>query len=81
MEKQLKITISGSAASGKSRLTLLIKNFLYDQGFNIKFIPTFDHPSESKFDREIGKNLDGAIKSIKDTVIISMEQVQTTKEK
>lgn len=51
--KQLTITISGCAGSGKSRLLYLLQNFLIENKFNVSHemdsINIFDYGNEQKF--------------------------------
>jgi len=77
MEKKLTITVSGQAASGKSRLTYLLKNFLREQGFNVELECGIDHPTESNFDMVMGRNIDSAVQHIKETRKITIRENQT----
>ena len=77
MEKEnLIITVSGRAASGKSRLTYLLKNFLREQGFEVEFEGNIDHPNENDFNRDMGKHFDEVINFMKETRKITLKQVQ-----
>jgi len=77
MEKnELIITISGRSMSGKSRITYLLKNFLREQGFEVKFNGNLDHPTESHFDRCMCKNFDDAMEKIKETSKITLNEKQ-----
>ena len=76
-KKDLIITISGQAKSGKSRLIFLLKKFLREQDFEVKHELNFDFPTEFDFDKFIGQNFDGVIKNFKKTrkIIIKEEQL------
>ncbi|MCK9415954.1 hypothetical protein M0Q97_04770 [Candidatus Dojkabacteria bacterium] len=76
-KKNLIITVSGQCASGKSRLTYLLKNFLREQGFEVEFNGNLDHPTELDFDKHMNKNFNEAIKIIKDRKIILKEEQLT----
>ena len=57
-KKELIITVSGQVASGKSRLTFLLKKFLRENGFEVEFDGNTDHPTESNFDKHMSKNFE-----------------------
>ena len=75
-KKDLIITVSGQVASGKSRLTYLLKKFLSEHGFEVEFEANLDHPTESDFDKHMSKNLDEVIENFKDTRKITLKEVQ-----
>jgi pantothenate kinase-related protein Tda10 len=75
-KKDLIITVSGQVASGKSHLTYLLKKFLREQGFEVKFDGNLDHPTESNFDKHMSKNFDEVIENFKDTRKITLKEVQ-----
>jgi len=77
-KKDLIITVSGVSASGKSRLTYLLKKFLRENGFEVEFETNLDHPTESDFDKQMSKNLDEVIENFKDTRKITLKEVQLT---
>lgn len=77
MEKnELIITVSGKCNTGKSRLSYLLKKFLREQGFEVKFKGNLDHPTESHFDRCMCKNFDEAMEKIKETSKIILVEKQ-----
>jgi len=76
-KKDLFITVSGRSGSGKSRLTYLLKNFLRKNGFDIEYLANTDLPTESKFNRAMGKNFHEAINEIKRTRKITINEMQT----
>lgn len=75
-KKDLIITVSGQVASGKSRLTYLLKEFLREQGFEVEFDGNLDYTTECDFDKHISKNIDEVIENFKDTRKITLKEVQ-----
>lgn len=75
-KKDLIITVSGQTASGKSRLTFLLKKFLRENGFEVEFDGNADFPSEREFDRHVSKNFDDVINNIKETRKITLKETQ-----
>lgn len=77
MEKiDLIVTVSGQVASGKSRLTYMLKNFLRENGFEVEFNGNIDHPREFDFDERVSENFDEVIEHIKETRKITLKEVQ-----
>jgi uridine kinase len=77
MEKQkLFVTISGLSASGKSRLTYLLNNFLSKEGFDVEQELNIDHPTIVNFNSVMGENFDKAINNIKSTRKIIIRERQ-----
>lgn len=58
MGNELKITISGTTASGKSRMSYLLKTLLRTWGFDVTMVDDVDFKSEQHFDDIMGTNLD-----------------------
>jgi hypothetical protein len=79
-KKNLTITISGECASGKSRLTLLLKRFLRENGFEVDFDGGIDYQNESEFDEYTSKHFDQAIEYIKDNRKIILKEVQVQRD-
>jgi uridine kinase len=75
-KKNLIISVSGEVNSGKSRLTLLLKKFLHENGFDVQFDGGVDYKDETQFDEYVSKNLDQVIEHIKDTRTITLKEVQ-----
>ena len=75
-KKKLIITIAGQTASGKSRLTYLLKKFLRENGFEVEQELNLDHPTEENFDDVMGKNIDIVINSFKETRKITIKEAQ-----
>lgn len=75
-KNNLTITISGVVASGKSRLTYFLKEFLKKEGFNIEFEGNLDHPTEHQFDKTMSKNIDEIIDDFKKTKNIKIVEKQ-----
>ena len=75
--KELVISISGKTNTGKSRLTLLLKKFLQENGFEVKFDGGQDYKDEVEFDKQISKNLEQAIEIIKETSVITLKEIQS----
>lgn len=75
MKKEIYITISGKPGSGKSRITFLLKKFLYENGFEIDFDGNMDFPSEGEFDEHMDKNIETFINAFKTTRKIKMKEI------
>lgn len=75
-KKNLIITVSGEVNSGKSRLTLLLKNFLRENGFEVDFDGGGDYEDEKQFDEHVSENLDQVIEHIKNTRKITLKELQ-----
>ncbi|MFA7289204.1 MAG: hypothetical protein WC055_10040 [Melioribacteraceae bacterium] len=73
---EIKIDISGVAASGKSRLMLLIGNFLNKEGFKVSFKEDEDWLQEDQqLKTELGSHLEDAIEAIKQKSTVSLKTV------
>jgi uridine kinase len=79
-KKNLIISVSGEVSSGKSRLTLLLKKFLRENGFDVEFDVGVDYENETQFDEYVSKNLDQVIEHIKDTRTITLKEVQVKRD-
>lgn len=79
MKKEIKISVSGVAASGKSRIIYLIKKTLKEHGFEVNHNGKPDFNTGGLFDKQMAKNIDDVINVIKDTRTITIEEVQTHK--
>lgn len=75
-KKELIITIAGQTASGKSRLTYLLKKFLREEGFDVELECNIDHPTESNFDMVMSSGFEKIINEIKTTRKIIMKEIQ-----
>lgn len=69
--KELKITISGCAASGKSTLSAVISKHLAELGYNIAVLPTDDNKP---------KKTDEYITHIAPITDVVIEEVRTVRE-
>ncbi len=81
MKKELTITISGQARTGKSTMVLLLEKFLKEQGFDAEIEMSdelFDYGSEFRFRRIIGERLK-EIDAMKSGLKITLKQVQTSR--
>lgn len=77
MKKKLTITISGEAASGKSRLTYYLKEMLRQNGFyDIKLGSSTDFPNEVMFDRDMKKDIEDIIEKMNETTEIIVKEAQ-----
>ncbi len=76
MEEQNKIfiTVSGLSGSGKARMTYLVKQFLKEKGFDVKFDGNNDFKTEEQFDFHMNRNLDEVIGLIKSSREIIVEE-------
>ena len=74
--KELVISVSGKTKNGKSRLILLLKKFLQENGFEVKFDGGQDFKDEVEFDRQISYNLEQTIETIKETSVITFKEQQ-----
>ena len=77
--KEITIIIAGPVASGKSRLTYLLKNFLRSQNFNVIFDGDMDFETEKDFDNVMMKNNIEIMGRIKENTNITLRQVQTNR--
>ena len=75
-KKDLIIALAGQTASGKSRLTYLLKKFLRENGFEVEQELNFDYLTEEKFDKVMSENFDDVISKFKDTRKITLREVQ-----
>ncbi len=75
-KKNLIIIVAGQTASGKSRLTYLLKKFLRENGIEVEQELTVDHPTEENFDKVMGKNINDVIDSFKKTRKITLREIQ-----
>lgn len=81
MEKNnLIISVSGEVNSGKSRLTLLLKKFLRENGFDVDFDGGVDYENETQFDEYVSEHFDQIIEHIKDTTKITLKEVQVKRD-
>lgn len=60
------IDVQGTSNTGKSRLILLMKQFLREKGFEVEIQPNLDYPDEETFDKQHDINLQESIATIKD---------------
>lgn len=74
--KNLNITVSGETNSGKSRLILLLKDFLRENDFIVEFDGGIDYENEGQFNEHVSKNFDRVIEQVKDTTIITLKEEQ-----
>jgi hypothetical protein len=72
--KNLTITVSGKTNTGKSRLTLLLKDFLRKEDFKVEFDGGIDYENEEQFNDHVSKNFDHAIEQLKETTITLKEE-------
>lgn len=72
----LMISVSGETNSGKSRLSLLLKKFLRENGFKVEFDGGIDYEGESQFNEAVSKNFEEAIESIKEKKTIILKEHQ-----
>ncbi len=77
-KEKLIITVSGRAMSGKSRLSFLLKNFLRENGFDVKHEVLLDYHDENHFERQMCKNFDEVIGIMKEDreIVIKEEQLK-----
>lgn len=75
-KKNLIITVAGQPASGKSRLTYLLKKFLRENGFEVEQELNIDYPTEENFDNIMSKNTDNIIDNFKKTRKITIKELQ-----
>lgn len=75
-EKKIVITVSGTAGSGKSRLSFLLKKFVQEQGFDVTHEITSDYRNQTQFETQMNKNLDVAIENLKERTEILIKEQQ-----
>jgi len=68
------ISVSGETNTGKSRLILLLKNFLRENGFEIEFDGGIDYKDEGQFNESVSKNFESVIEHIKETRTITLKE-------
>ncbi len=74
-QKNLTITVSGEAGSGKSRLAYLIKEFLLTQGLQVVHTTDPDYLSDEHRVESLRRNLAEAINGFAETKIITINEV------
>ncbi len=75
MEKKLlTISVSGDAATGKSHIIYLLKEYLRKEGFDVT-INDSDHSNETSFDNDIINNFNVVIERIKENSIITLNEL------
>jgi hypothetical protein len=79
-ENTITITVSGTPGSGKSRLTLLLKRFLNDYGFDVDFDHGIDFKDEDHFNAVANNDIAEVIQRIKETTKVSLKQIQLQRE-
>jgi hypothetical protein len=79
MNNNLEIKVCGATASGKYSLLFLLKDFLREKGFNVKFDGGIDFENESQFDEYVIKNIDKKLYFIK-SKNIKIEEVKFNKQ-
>ncbi len=79
MNKKVKITISGTAGSGKSRIAYLIKEALKNKGLNIEHSFGIDFDDENQFDNTMSRNIDSVVENISKNRTIIIEEIAINK--
>jgi len=79
MNKNIKITISGTAGSGKSRIVYLIKESLKNKGLNIEHSFGIDFDDENQFDNTMSRNIDSVVENISKNRTITIEEITINK--
>ena len=74
--KNLVISVAGEVNSGKSRMCLLLKRFLRENGFDVEFDGGVDFKNEAQFDVHTGRDFERVLDRIKETSTISLKEVQ-----
>jgi predicted AAA+ superfamily ATPase len=74
--KKITISVTGMVNTGKSRLILLLKKFLKENNFKVEFDGGIDYENETQFDELVSQNLEQVIEKIKETSVITLEEVQ-----
>jgi hypothetical protein len=74
--KKITISVTGMVNTGKSRLILLLKNFLKENNFKVEFDGGIDYETETQFDELVSQNLEQVIEKIKESSVITLEEVQ-----
>ncbi len=75
-KKKLTISVSGGTNTGKSRMILLLKNFLRENDFNVELDGGIDFISEKQFDDCVSKNFEQVVDNIKKDRKIILKEVQ-----
>jgi len=81
VNKEIKIIVAGSCASGKSTISYLLRDFLIKNGWDVDIVQNnnFDYADVDDFIEKIGHNIDERTNSLKDKTKISIEELQTYK--
>ena len=74
--KKITISVTGMVNTGKSRLILLLKKFLKENNFKVEFDGGIDYETETQFDELVSQNLEQVIEKIKESSVITFEEVQ-----
>lgn len=75
-KKKLIVTVAGQSFAGKSTLTYVLKEFLRNQGYDVKFEPNLDYQTEDEFDKMTGKNIYDRIENFKENREITIREEQ-----
>ena len=81
MEKRdLIITVSGQAMTGKSIISYLLKKFLRENGFDVEFGGDVDFNNERSFDEKMSIDyLQDNYTQLKDKIKITLKQEQSVR--
>ena len=78
-KKEITITISGESATGKSRVSYIIKEILKVHGLEVQFDPKFEYLDEQTFNKSMRSNMDEALENIREKSMVVVKEVQTQK--
>jgi hypothetical protein len=73
-KKEIIITVSGATNTGKSRILYLLKSFLKENGFDVKFDGGGDFADEDTFNSHMSSNIEQVSGYIKESRTIVMRE-------
>lgn len=76
MKKEIKISIAGVSASGKSRIAFMIKELITELGFETELVLNEDHPTLDNFNKVMSSDIDKAVDALIEKTKVKIEEVQ-----
>ena len=73
-KNEMTITVSGDTNTGKSRILYLLKSFLKENGFDVKFDGGGDFADEDTFNSHMSSNIEQVSGHIKESRTIVMRE-------
>jgi len=79
-KNEIKITISGVPASGKSRMLYILKHILKEEGFSVEHKLNSDFNNEVEFNKHMEKNIEKIYEDFKNTKTIELSELSLNTE-